>query len=232
MDHRDPHGGALLECRGVTFGYGAREPVLGGDGGLDLAVAPGAFVLVEGPSGSGKSTLLRLFARLETPASGQVRFRGRPLDQWDPPELRRRVVLLQQTPALVDGSVRENLLLPFSFRANADRTPPGDEELAGRLHDFLLSGVGLEDDALALSVGQRQRLALIRALLLRPEALLMDEPTSALDPESAQVVEQRAEALNLERGLTVVMVSHRGYGPQRVSPVRLRVAGGAAQGAP
>lgn len=76
----------------------------------------------------------------------------------------------------------------------------------------------MEDRAQSLSVGQKQRLALIRALLLKPELLLLDEPTASLDRSSREIVEEKAETLNLEEGVGVVMVSHTDYIPKRVKP--------------
>ncbi|GFM37915.1 ABC transporter ATP-binding protein [Desulfovibrio psychrotolerans] len=182
---------------------------------VNLAVAPGDFVMIAGPSGSGKSTLLRLAARLEEPESGVIRFQGTPLAEYAPPLLRRRIGFVQQTPVVAEGSVRDNLLLPFGFAVNRGEAKPDDEALRGWLERLALAGVRLEDDARALSVGQRQRLCIIRSLLLRPALLLMDEPTSALDRESRGIVERMAEELNAA-GMTVLMVSHSEYCPVAV----------------
>jgi len=179
---------------------------------VDLKIAPGDFVMIAGPSGSGKSTLLRLAARLEEPGTGVIRFEGTPLAEYAPPQLRRRIGFVQQTPVVAEGTVRDNLLLPFGFAVNRAVTTPDDATLRGWLERLALAGVRLEDDARALSVGQRQRLCIIRSLLLRPALLLMDEPTSALDRESREIVERMTEELNAE-GMTVLMVSHSDYCP-------------------
>jgi len=181
---------------------------------VNLAVHPGDFVMLTGPSGAGKSTLLRLAVRLEEADAGQVRCGGRPVADIPPAELRRTLGFVQQTPTVGAGTVRDNLLLPFTFAANKGLTPPDDAELAGWLARFRLAGVGLDATASALSVGQRQRVCIIRTMLLRPAALLMDEPTSALDPESSAVVEALTEELN-EDGVTVLMVTHGAYRPVR-----------------
>ncbi|HEU6437719.1 MAG TPA: ATP-binding cassette domain-containing protein [Nitratidesulfovibrio sp.] len=190
------------------------QPGYPGLANVNLAVHPGDFVMLTGPSGAGKSTLLRLAVRLEEADAGVVRCGGRPVADIPPAELRRTLGFVQQTPTVGEGTVRDNLLLPFTFAANKGLTPPDDAELAGWLDRFRLSGVGLDATAAALSVGQRQRVCIIRTMLLRPAALLMDEPTSALDPESSAVVEALTEELN-EDGVTVLMVTHGAYRPAR-----------------
>lgn len=203
----------ILELAGVDFGYPGGAKCLSE---VTLAVGAGEFVLVRGPSGGGKSTLLRLLARLESPACGTVRYRGQDVSTLPAPEYRRAVCLIQQTPTVVSGTVRENLLLPYGFQANRELAPPGDDALRTGLDGLLLAGIGLDASAKGLSVGQRQRLCLLRAMLLSPRVLLMDEPTSALDPESRTVVEDAAEGACREAGVTVVMVCHGDYQPRTV----------------
>lgn len=192
----------------------------------DLSVPRGAFVLLTGPSGAGKSTLLRLFCRLDEPQTGQVLLDGQPVDTLPPAQLRRRVSYLQQTPAVIPGSVRENLLLPFSFKAASGQERPDDAALTALMDSLAAGDIPLEQEASTLSVGQRQRLCLARALLTRPEALLLDEPTSALDPESAAAVLGAAESFCLDQGGTVILVSHAEFTPTRVTPVPYVLSGG------
>lgn len=214
---------------GVTSAVAPSAPALqAGHTGLahvNLAVHPGDFVMLTGPSGAGKSTLLRLAVRLEEADAGAVRCGGRPVADIPPAELRRALGFVQQTPTVGAGTVRDNLLLPFTFAANKGLTPPDDAELAGWLARFRLAGVGLDAVAASLSVGQRQRVCIIRTMLLRPAALLMDEPTSALDQESSAVVEALTEELN-EDGVTVLMVTHGAYRPVRRPWRNVRVQDG------
>ena len=211
----------LMEFQDVRFSYPDGEPLFSG---LNLAIEPGAFYLIQGPSGSGKSTLLRLANRLEEPTGGRVLFHGRPLSDLPPAGLRQSVVMIQQTPVALDASVRENLLLPFGFRGNQGRRPPDGARLRVMLRDYGLEKIGLEANALTLSVGQLQRVCLIRGLLLEPELLLLDEPTSALDPESREIVELAAE----RAGRTVLFITHAAYRPRTVPPRILRIQNGNA----
>lgn len=200
---------ALLRFEQVCFAYP------GGRGALhevSLSVRAGDFLLITGPSGAGKSTLLRLIARLEEPKSGAIFFRAKPLDQYPPPLLRRKVCLLPQSPLVVDGTIRDNLLLPFRFAANRDLAAPGEDVLRHWLERLELSGIPMTENAQNLSLGQKQRLCLIRLLLLEPEIALLDEPTSALDAESRDIVTAVTEERN-QSGATILYVSHSGYRP-------------------
>jgi putative ABC transport system ATP-binding protein len=117
---------------------------------------------------------------------------------------------------VVDGSVIENLFLPFSFRINQHRAKPGRERIENLLKTVHLGEVALTDHAGTLSLGQMQRLCLIRGLLLEPDVLLLDEPTSALDGDSASAVTALLERLNLESHLTVLSATHHAHGGQHV----------------
>ena len=131
---------------------------------------------------------------------------------------------------VVDGSVGENLLLPFSFKNNLHLKRPHSEELTKQLRDVHLQDLGLNDHAMNLSVGQLQRLCLVRGLLLTPEVLLLDEPTSALDRESARAVMALLERLNVTSGITMLVITHKTYDPERITPRYLQVADGQIRG--
>jgi putative ABC transport system ATP-binding protein len=210
----------LIEFDRVSFGFRPEAPLLDD---ISVALERGIFYLVTGPSGAGKSTLLRLINRLEEPTSGELRFQGRPLPSYAPPRLRRSILSVQQTPTAIDGSVRDNLLLPFGFAANRDLARPDDEALGRRLAEVRLEGVSLDTHAQTLSVGQLQRLCILRGLLLSPEVMLLDEPTSALDAESREAVLALIARIFRETGLAAVMVSHQDQAPPGVEPVRLRL---------
>ncbi|RXK84108.1 ATP-binding cassette domain-containing protein [Chlorobaculum sp. 24CR] len=201
----------LLELRDLSFGYDKGSPPVFER--LSLDVAMGEFLIIKGPSGSGKSTLLRLICRLNTPRSGAILFRGRNTAEIPPPELRSKVTYVPQIPQMIDGTIRDNLLLSFAFAQGAQKKAPDDATLERMLDAFYLQGVTLAQSASKLSVGQKQRLSIMRAILNEPDALLLDEPTSALDAESAAMVFSIIERLNTDEGKTVLMVTHSDYQP-------------------
>ncbi|NNL96833.1 MAG: phosphate ABC transporter ATP-binding protein [Acidimicrobiia bacterium] len=175
-----------------------------GSSGVRLAevtfdIPAGGITVLVGPSGSGKSTLLRLCNRLEVPSGGTVRYRGRPLSEFDPLQLRRQVGMVFQRPVLFAGTVRDNL-------EEADGEA-GRSGLENALERAALDRSFLDRPASELSGGEAQRVCLARALVARPEALLMDEPTSSLDGAAVSRLEQLARRL-ADAGTPVVWVTH------------------------
>jgi putative ABC transport system ATP-binding protein len=214
---------AIIQISDVSFSYPGKDALFTN---ISIALKKGFFYLINGPSGGGKSSLLRLINRLEDPTTGQILFNGKALSSYPPPLLRRHILYIQQTPSVIDGRVRENLLLPFTFKSNKSLTVPDDKTLLTLLKDFRLDGVRLDDHAQNLSVGQLQRLCFIRGLLLSPELILLDEPTSALDDESSQIVESKTEELCIKSDKTVLMISHKKFKPEKMIPELLHVANG------
>jgi putative ABC transport system ATP-binding protein len=162
---------------------------------------PAGATAIIGPSGAGKSTLLRLLNRLADPDHGTIAFRGRPLTEFDPLELRREVSLVPQLPALLEGTVQSNL----EFAAGlAGRDPDGARclQLAGLDASFA------ERDVSKISVGEQQRAMLARALVQQPKVLLLDEPTSALDEAARDAIEATLAHLRREIDISIVLVSH------------------------
>jgi putative ABC transport system ATP-binding protein len=193
----------------------AGRPVLAG---LTLRIEHGSTAVV-GPSGAGKSTLLRLLNRLADPDRGAVRLEGRPLVDYDVLELRRTVALVPQLPALLPGTVADNVR--FAARL-ARRTAPVAE---------LLQATGLdasfaERDSAALSVGEQQRAMLARALAQRPRVLLLDEPTSALDHVARDAIEATLAELRREVEVSLIVVSHDPEQARRLADWALRLDGG------
>jgi putative ABC transport system ATP-binding protein len=165
------------------------------------AELPRGSSCIWGASGAGKSTILRLLNRLADPESGRVLFRGRDVRELDPLELRRRAVLVQQLPVAVAGTVADNVAYGARLlRRSVD---------VDRLLDHVALPRSYRDrDAMRLSVGEQQRLALARALALEPEALLLDEATSALDAAAREAVEATLRHLRDDLGVSLVLVTH------------------------
>lgn len=160
-----------------------------------------------GPSGAGKTSLLRLLNRLDDPLRGEVAYRSRPVSEYSVRELRFRVGFVFQTPVMFPGTIRDNL----REAAWLAGVPPTEVEYRAEesMQFAELDPALLERKGDRLSVGQQQRANLARALMTSPEALLMDEPTSALDPETADRLVETIRRLSEERGLTVVLITHR-----------------------
>jgi len=169
--------------------------------GFSARIPEGASALV-GPSGAGKSSLLRLLNRLAEPDSGRILFRGTPLVDHDVLELRRQVMLVPQLPALLPGTLADNIRYAARL-AGLQRT-----DLAGPLAAAGLDPSYADREAAKLSVGEQQRGMLARALAAEPGVLLLDEPTSALDPESVAAVESALAGLRHRGDLSLVIVTH------------------------
>jgi len=159
---------------------------------------------ITGPSGCGKSTLLRVVNDLLSPTSGTVRFQGKDVREWNPQDLRRRVVMVPQEAKMFPGTVRGNLV--WGLRVHGMTTE--DEQLKAILQEVQLWPIDLAGNAENLSGGQKQRVAIARALLLKPNVLLLDEPTSALDTDSALAVEKTINSLLSDYQMGVLIVTH------------------------
>lgn len=168
--------------------------------GLRADLAEGATGIV-GPSGVGKSTLLRLLNRLADPSAGAIRYRGRDLREQDVLTLRREVGLVPQLPALLEGTVADNVLY-------GPRLAKRDADVAGSLRLAGLDPAFGSRRADALSVGEQQRVMLARTLALGPSVLLLDEPTAALDDTTKAAIEGTLRDLRERLGLSFVLVTH------------------------
>jgi putative ABC transport system ATP-binding protein len=195
-------GSPVSDQRAVAFEFDRVTVARAGRRVLDGVTAwiPAAGItVVSGPSGAGKTTLLRLCNRLEIPDTGMVSYRGQPLDELDPLDLRRRVGMVFQRPTPFPGSVADNL--------SVARPDAGAEELSTALDRVALDPGLLGQEARTLSGGELQRMCLARTLVTRPETLLLDEPTSALDARAKQVFEATARRLTAQ-GITIIWVTH------------------------
>lgn len=188
-----------LETEGLSFAVGGGRIV----DDVDLTVSTGETLTIVGPSGAGKSTVLRLLCRLEEPTGGTVYIDGTDYRRLDPTELRTRVGMVPQAPALRDGTVRENVTIGPRLRGEAIEPERVEELLASVDLD------GYADRAVAnLSGGEAQRVAVARTLAIDPEVLLLDEPTASLDPAAQTEIEGLLADLLADAEMTVVLVTH------------------------
>jgi putative ABC transport system ATP-binding protein len=207
---QDDTGQALIRLRALTKVYGSGSTALTALAGIDLDIDAGEFVAIMGPSGSGKSTAMNLIGCLDTPTSGEYLFRGVHVERLTRDErarLRRRHLgfVFQGFNLLARTSAQENVELPLLYRGEnaAARHAAAREALAS----VGLEGWGHHTPA-ELSGGQQQRVAIARAIVTKPTVLLADEPTGNLDTQRSREIMELLVALNRQRGITILMVTH------------------------
>lgn len=201
-----PGSGPIIRLAGVRKSFGAQVVL----DGIDLDIEPAKTTVIMGPSGCGKSVTLKHMVGLLRPDAGEVYFRGRRVDtlrerEWLP--IRLEIGLLFQMGALFDSmTVLENVCFPL--RENTDLSASARVE---RAHEALevVDMLGYDDRLPAqLSGGQRKRVALARAIVLRPSVVLYDEPTTGLDPVRSDGINQLILKLQRTMGVTNVVVTH------------------------
>jgi len=199
-------GRGEIECCSLSFRYNPDDAVFEK---LSFRVPAGSICAIVGPSGAGKSTLADLLVRFYDPDQGSIHLDGQDLRELRLADLRRQVVLLDQAPYLFQSSVRDNIAYA--------RPEATEEEIiaaarAAAIHHRILAlpegySTTMAERGQTLSAGERQRLALARALLANPRVLVLDEPTSALDEENERAV---ADTLsNALTGRTAIIITHR-----------------------
>jgi putative ABC transport system ATP-binding protein len=159
---------------------------------------------IVGPSGSGKTTLLRLLNKMYLPTAGNIFYNKTSLTEIDTVKLRRKVVMLGQTPILYPGTIEDNLQIGRRFSE--------DEDAPRNLLQGALEKVGLpkslSDSCNKLSGGEKQRLCMARILLMDAETYLMDEPSAALDPEMEYQMTKNLAEFVREKGRQLILITH------------------------
>ena len=176
---------------------------------VTFTVAPGEKVAIVGPSGAGKSTIFHLILRFYDPLSGRIRFDGVPLRKLDPHTLRRQIALVPQEAVVFAASARENIRFGRPEASDAEVERAADLALSREFIDRLPQGFDtpMGERGVTISGGQRQRLAIARAILRNASLLLLDEATSSLDAESEMLVKAALEHLMQHR--TTLVIAHR-----------------------
>ena len=200
----------LIEFRNVVKQYGRGEATIRALDGVSLSIREKEFVAIMGPSGSGKSTSMNIIGCLDVPTAGEYLFQGVPTSGFDNEHLtllRRHMLgfVFQGFNLLSRTSAVENVELPLVYRGMK-----ASERRARAMEALAQVGLkGREDHTTQeLSGGQQQRVAIARAIVTRPALLLADEPTGNLDTKTSNEIMELITALNRDKGITVVMVTH------------------------
>ena len=200
----------LIQLKGVTKTYGQGATALQALKGVDLSIQAGDFVAIMGPSGSGKSTAMNMLGCLDTPTSGEYLFNGvhvETLGRDQRARLRRQFLgfVFQGFNLLARTTAQENVELPLLYRGESTRARHALATQAS-------ASVGLTGWAhhtpAELSGGQQQRVAIARAIVTEPAVLLADEPTGNLDTHRSREIMELLWSLNVDHGITVLMVTH------------------------
>lgn len=170
---------------------------------LSIDIHLGDYMSIIGPSGSGKSTFLKLCSHLITTSSGKITFKGKNILNYDPIEIRKMITYCFQTPYLFGKTVIDNLSFPYKIRNKSIDM----NRIKSLFSLFNIDKEFINKDINNLSGGEKQRIALIRSLIFKPEILLLDEVTSALDADNTKIVENVVNTLNKE-GTTILWITH------------------------
>lgn len=195
-----------VEFDHVWFGYKEENPVLRN---INFTVEPGQTVAIVGHTGSGKTTIISLLNRMYEINSGKIKIDDVAVDEWELDALRKNIGVVLQDVFLFSGSVMDNITL-------RNESIPKEKVIEAAkligMHDFIMQLPGgydynVMERGATLSVGQRQLLSFIRALLYNPSILILDEATSSVDTESEQMIEEAINTLIADR--TSIVIAHR-----------------------
>ncbi len=194
---------------------------------VSVSIHGGDRISIVGPTGSGKTVLLRALAMLDPLDAGRILWRGKPIRGNSIPTFRSRVMYVHQRPALIEGSIEDNLRQPFTLKVHAGKWFDRDRIVE------LLGTLGREASFLAkhqrdISGGEAQLTALLRSIQLEPDVLLLDEPTAALDAKATATVEKLVSHWLAEKPSTRAMawVTHDLEQSERIATTVLKIQKG------
>jgi ABC-type multidrug transport system fused ATPase/permease subunit len=195
-----------IQFRHVSFSYNGGDPLLSD---ISFDISPGEHVAIVGPSGVGKTTMVSLILRFYRPTDGEIYFDGRPASDYEVGSLRRRIGYVSQSTLLLSGTIMDNLRYGNPGAAEEEviqaAKVAGIHEFIHRLPEGYKTVIG--QNGMDLSEGERQRLSIARALVKRPDILVLDEPTSSLDSMTEKSIFDSLPAL--VRDKTLFVVTHR-----------------------
>lgn len=202
----------MIEVKNLTKIYGEGDAKLYALNRVSFDIKPGEFVALMGPSGSGKSTLMHIMGFLDRPSSGIYKFEGKGIDELSDDQLARirnkkMGFVFQSFNLLPRTTVFDNVKLPLTYSGLRKREKK-------KMVEEAIRGVGLEARAhhlpSQLSGGEKQRVAMARALVHQPSVIFADEPTGNLDSKSGQQIMEILQELN-DKGHTIILVTHEKY---------------------
>jgi ABC-type multidrug transport system fused ATPase/permease subunit len=195
-----------VEFQNVSFSYNGQDTVLED---ISFTAMAGEHMAIVGPSGVGKTTLISLILQFYRPQKGKILIDGRPATKYELNSLRRRIGYVPQSPTLLSGTIEENLRYgdPEASAALIEKAAraAGIHDFINSLPDGYRSRVG--ERGVNFSEGQKQRLAIARALVKNPDIVVLDEPTSSLDAQTEESI--FALLPELVRGKTLFIIAHR-----------------------
>lgn len=186
----------MFELRNVQF-----KNILNID---NLIIDDSGLTMIIGPSGSGKSTLLKMLDDIISPDSGEILYKGDNISSYKAHELRRKIIMQSQFPAIFEGNVRDNLNIARKFSGLSTL----DDENLKELLNIVLLDKKLDDEPKDFSGGEKTRLSIARVLAMDAEVYLFDEPTSSLDDETEFNLINKVIQYLKEKNKKIVMVSH------------------------
>jgi len=177
---------------------------------ISFSLNKGDILNIIGHSGSGKTSLLRLINRLDDQTSGTISINGKNIKEYKINELRRKVAMTFQIPIMFDGTVQDNLLSSLRFKLDKKKFAHLDKSFLKKYLNLVrLDESFLERNSSDISVGEKQRVAIIRSLVNEPDILLLDEPTASIDEVNSRAFLENIKVLNQELSLTILLVTHK-----------------------